>query len=199
MISLHFSSASAPYLVSSAGSFSYTADKVRRLLCLAIFLLLIGCDGQRKLAETQEFIDAVKLAQVPAAFSPPRLAPARRYVYSSAGARSPFERPPTKTSDRENSQLVAPDFTRQREPLEEFPISELSMVGFLALGGKILGLVETSGQEVLRVGVGSYLGRNHGRITAVRREQIDLVEIVPSGDGGWVERPQILELRRVQE
>jgi len=171
----------------------------RVLFVVTLSLLLAGCDSQRKLEEAQEFIAAVKLAQVPSVLPPPTLAPARRYVYSSAGARSPFERPPTKTSDRENSQLVAPDFTRQREPLEEFPISELTMVGFLALQGDILGLVETGGKEVFRVGTDNYLGRNHGRITAVRKEQIDLVEIVPSGDGGWVERPQILELRRAHE
>ena len=179
--------------------FNSAAFSGRVLFVVTLSLLLAGCDSQRKLEEAQEFIAAVKLAQVPSVLPPPTLAPARRYVYSSAGARSPFERPPTKTNDRENSQLVAPDFARQREALEEFPISELTMVGYLSLQGTILGLVETSGQEVLRIGVGNYLGRNHGRITAVRKEQIDLVEIVPSGDGGWVERPQILELRRAQE
>lgn len=101
--------------------FNSAAFSGRVLFVVTLSLLLAGCDSQRKLEEVKEFIAAVKLAQVPSVLPPPTLAPARRYVYSSAGARSPFERPPTKTNDRENSQLVAPDFARQREALEEFP------------------------------------------------------------------------------
>ncbi len=38
------------------------------------------------------------------------------------------------------------------------------------------------------------MGRNHGRINAITDTQIDVVEIVPTGDGGWLERPQSILL-----
>ncbi|EAA3799172.1 pilus assembly protein PilP, partial [Salmonella enterica subsp. enterica] len=43
--------------------------------------------------------------------------------------------------------------------------------------------------------VGDYLGRNHGRVTAVDEAGINVVEIVPDGEGGWLERPRSLTLK----
>ena len=42
--------------------------------------------------------------------------------------------------------------------------------------------------------VGSYLGMNQGRIIKISPTQIDLVEIVPDGREGYVERPRTLVL-----
>jgi type IV pilus assembly protein PilP len=39
------------------------------------------------------------------------------------------------------------------------------------------------------------MGRNHGRIVGIGERQIDVTEIVPTGDGGWIERPQTLTLQ----
>ena len=50
---------------------------------------------------------------------------------------------------------------------------------------------------VSRVTVGNYLGRNHGRIVDISETQIDLIEIVPTGDGFWIERPQTVQLRQI--
>ena len=48
--------------------------------------------------------------------------------------------------------------------------------------------------SVHRVKVGDYLGRNHGRITGIEENRVDVVEIVPDGEGGWLERPRTLSL-----
>lgn len=48
---------------------------------------------------------------------------------------------------------------------------------------------------VHRVRVGDYLGRNNGRIIAINEGKIDVVEIVPDGEGGWLERPRSLSQR----
>ena len=56
------------------------------------------------------------------------------------------------------------------------------------------GLVRGAG-GVHRVKVGDYLGRNHGRIVSVDEAKIDVVEIVPDGEGGWLERPRSLTLK----
>ena len=58
----------------------------------------------------------------------------------------------------------------------------------------VFGLVQGAG-GVYRVKVGDYLGRNHGRIVSVTESKIDVVEIVPDGEGGWLERPRSLALR----
>ena len=39
------------------------------------------------------------------------------------------------------------------------------------------------------------MGKNHGRIVEITELQINLVEIVPTGSGGWIERPQSITLQ----
>ncbi|MEJ2755668.1 MAG: pilus assembly protein PilP, partial [Gammaproteobacteria bacterium] len=41
----------------------------------------------------------------------------------------------------------------------------------------------------------NYMGRNHGKILHVSPGKIDLVELVPDGQGGWVERPRTMTLK----
>ena len=48
---------------------------------------------------------------------------------------------------------------------------------------------------VHRVKIGDYLGTNHGKVVAISESQIDVVEIVTDGEGGWVERPRSLTLK----
>ena len=42
--------------------------------------------------------------------------------------------------------------------------------------------------------VGNYLGENYGRITDVGDNRVNLVEIIPNGTGGWLERPAAVEI-----
>ena len=60
--------------------------------------------------------------------------------------------------------------------------------------GQILALIQTPDQQIERVQVGNYMGMNQGRITHISPTQIDLVEIVPDGREGYVERPRTLVL-----
>jgi Tfp pilus assembly protein PilP len=41
------------------------------------------------------------------------------------------------------------------------------------------------------------MGSNHGKITILSGSQIELIEIVSSGEG-WIERPNILELKTME-
>jgi type IV pilus assembly protein PilP len=87
-----------------------------------------------------------------------------------------------------------PDQDRPREPLESFPLDGLKMSGTLGATGAIEGLVRDPDGVVHRVHVGNYLGQNYGRITAREEDRIDLVELVPNGTGGWMERPASIAL-----
>jgi type IV pilus assembly protein PilP len=55
-------------------------------------------------------------------------------------------------------------------------------------------LVQTSDGLVHRVAVGQYLGQNYGRITDISDAEIQLVEIIPDGIGGYLERPAAVGL-----
>ena len=120
------------------------------------------------------------------------------FSYSTSDKRSPFE-PPVDVQltmvDQQPQSDIEPDLDRPKEVLENFTISELKMVGTLSSGGeKLFALVKDSGGGVHRVRAGNYVGRNYGRIIGVSESRLELIEIVPNGRGGWVERPRSLSL-----
>jgi type IV pilus assembly protein PilP len=80
--------------------------------------------------------------------------------------------------------------------LERFNLGSLVMMGTLSRGAQVWALVRDESGEISRVSIGNYMGRNHGRVSGISETQIDLVEIVPTGSGGWVERPQTVLLQQ---
>ena len=110
------------------------------------------------------------------------------YIADAEGLRSPFipDAPQIRANSNDNG--TRPDADRSREFLEQFPLDTLRMVGTLELGGTNFGLVQTSDGLIHRVIPGNYMGQNDGRITAVNESDIELVEIISDGIGGYLER-----------
>ena len=68
------------------------------------------------------------------------------------------------------------------------------MVGTLQLGDTSYGLVQTSDGLIHRVIPGNYMGQNDGRIIAIRDSEIEIVEIISDGIGGYLERDAAVAL-----
>ena len=162
-----------------------------------VLLTLAGCSRVENFNDLQAFVAEVRSRPGEEVEPVPEFVPYEGFIYSAASMRSPFEIP--LIVDGEStvllSQDVQPDFERPREELENHPLSGLTMVGMLVRNDIYQALVEDASGVVHRVGVGNYLGRNFGRIEEITDTQIILREIVPSGNGGWVERPQTLTLQ----
>ena len=78
--------------------------------------------------------------------------------------------------------------------MEGFNIETFEMVGTLKNESGAYALIKGAG-GVHRVRAGDYLGRNHGRIMTIDESKIEVMEIVPDGEGGWLERPRTLPLK----
>lgn len=162
----------------------------RAVLVLAASLALAGCSSDDE--ELDAFIASVK-AEASGKVEPlPEIKPYKTFSYSAAGLRSPFE--PNGPINAVNGSNVRPDSRRNREFLEQFSLDTLRMVGTLDLGSKRYGLVRTKDGLVHRVLPGNYMGQSDGRILEVGASKITLVEIVPDGVGGYMERPAALAL-----
>jgi type IV pilus assembly protein PilP len=122
----------------------------------------------------------------------PEVKPYETFTYAAAEMRSPFT--PSSPGSGAGLAGVRPDQKRNREFLEQFSLDTLKMVGTLKLEGRIYGLVRTKDGLVHRVTVGNYLGQADGKITDISPSKISLVEIVPDGLGGYMERPAGLAL-----
>ena len=158
----------------------------RTMLCLSL-LSLGGCS--QDISDLQTFIAETKTAHVGSVKPIPQFKPYESFSYSAAELRDPFvatvdieEDETTKTS------LLNPDSTRPKQPLEAFPLDTLSMVGTLEQNEQQWGLIKDPQDIVHRVQVGHYMGESEGRITLIDESAIYLVEIVPDGIGGYIER-----------
>ena len=89
---------------------------------------------------------------------------------------------------------MRPDAERSREFLEQFPLDTLRMVGTMQLGDTNYGLIQTSDGLIHRVVPGNYMGQNDGRISTVTESDIELVEIISDGIGGYLERQAAIAL-----
>jgi type IV pilus assembly protein PilP len=68
------------------------------------------------------------------------------------------------------------------------------MVGTIGQGGGLVALVMVPDKVTYRVRPGDYMGQSDGRVTAVYEDRIELVELVPDGGGGWLERAATVAL-----
>jgi type IV pilus assembly protein PilP len=122
----------------------------------------------------------------------PEVKPYETFAYPASDERSPFE--PGLPASATGPNALRPDSNRPREFLEQFSLDTLRMVGTLKLQGRIFGLVQTQDGLVHRVLPGNHLGQSDGRITAIEEGKISLIEIVPDGMGGFIQRPAALGL-----
>jgi type IV pilus assembly protein PilP len=93
-----------------------------------------------------------------------------------------------------NSALITPELARRKEPLEDFPLDTMVMVGRIERAGKPVALV-TVGKLLYQVRPGDHLGQNYGRVTKISDTEVSLREIVQDGSGEWIERTAALQLQ----
>ena len=171
---------------------------MRRFCSVLLFsaIGLTGCSESSGFSDLQTYMDEVR-AKPPGTIDPaPKFLPYESFTYSAAAMRSPFQ-PPVKIeilSRQKGSQEIKPDETRVKQFLEGFNIEVFEMVGTLSNDNGMFALVNGAG-GVHRVKVGDYLGRNYGRIIAIDESKVDVIEIVPDGEGGWLERPRSISLK----
>lgn len=122
----------------------------------------------------------------------PEITAYESFAYNASSIRSPFV--PSAPARSDVASALRPDNKRTREFLEQFPLDTMSMVGTLQLQGNSYGLVQGKDGLVHRVLPGSFMGQNDGRVISITPTRISIIEIVPDGLGGYIERPAALAL-----
>lgn len=167
----------------------------KRITGLALASLLLSACGGGDFNDLQVFMEETRARPAGTIEPLPRFKPYEAFTYSASSLRSPFQ-PPIRidlTQRQRGTQDIKPDESRVRQFLEGFNIEAFEMVGILSNQDGMQALIRGAG-SVHRVKMGDYLGRNHGRITSIEEGRVDVVEIVPDGEGGWLERPRTLSL-----
>lgn len=157
---------------------------------------LFGCADGGDFGDLQAFMDEVD-ARPKGRIQPlPPFDQVPPFAYAASALRSPFEPPVVlKPVDRMPGGVqVTPNFSRVKQFLEQYTIASLAMVGTLAQGSFMYALVRDSDGGVHRVESGDFLGTDHGQIQNIGESEIELIEIVPDGTGGWVQRSRTVAL-----
>ncbi|WP_119393627.1 pilus assembly protein PilP [Salinibius halmophilus] len=169
---------------------------VPAILTLSAVSILSGC-AETDISDLQAYSREVQTLSAPPVKPLPEFPEPIAYQYQSFEDRSPFM-PKQSVADiiqSINSQGVRPDSNRAKEPLEDYRIESLRMVGTIALeGGALEALVLDPSGIVHSIRRGNYLGQNNGRVVGINETQLELREIVPNGQGGWIERPRTVSM-----
>ena len=152
-------------------------------------MVAAGCSGGQ--SDLQKWIADTKKKPGGRIQALPEVKPYETYVYGATKLRSPFQ---PQGAGGVNGQNLRPSSRRNREFLEGFSLDTLRMVGTFKVGSSFYGLVQSKDGLVHKVQPGNYLGQNDGKVTEISGGKISLVEIIPDGLGGYIERPASLAL-----
>ncbi|MBW8368028.1 MAG: pilus assembly protein PilP [Arenimonas sp.] len=159
-----------------------TGKVVRGLLLGAAILSVAACTrGSRDL---EAKVNEIKAQPAPPLDPLPVMQQFASFEYAAQNLRDPFSAP---VADQSGSGL-RPDPNRRKEVLEAFPLDSLDMVGTIGSGSGVIALLMGPDKVTYRVRPGNYMGLSDGRVTAVFEDRVEMVELVPDGAGGWLER-----------
>ena len=166
---------------------------MRRMIQVTLIVsaarMLIACSTDRQ--DLEQWVSET-LSRPPGPIDPiPEIQTPEPVTYDAYELRDPFLR--TQNQPEEMGEVAEtsgprPDPNRRRQYLERFPLDSLDMVGTIELDEQSFGLVSDVEGTIHRVREGNYMGQNHGRILRVTPVAIELMELVPDGAGGWMER-----------
>jgi type IV pilus assembly protein PilP len=163
--------------------------KACAVLTWVLYATLVACSSADN--DLARFIEDTKKEPGGRVEPLPEVKPYETFTYSAATLRSPFQ---PGGAGSPGSAGLRPDSKRNREFLEQFSLDTLKMVGTLKLSGRMFGLVQTKDGLVHRVVPGDYMGQADGKVTEISPSKISLIEIVPDGLGGYMERRASLGL-----
>jgi type IV pilus assembly protein PilP len=178
-----------------------TAASVRFLLMTFTMVILTAC-SDNDFTDLQQYIATIKAKPKEAVKPLPEFKVVEPFILTKEGhLRDPFKPiekvvaealEPDEVEEPDNG--IRPNTNRTKEPLEAFALSGMRMVGTINMNATLWGLVKGDGNTIYRVKAGNYIGKNDGKITQINKNKIELIEIIPSKPGRFIEQPATLTL-----
>lgn len=162
------------------------------VLSLVVIALLSGCQD-RGMTDLKTFVDDAFKNNKPDIEPLPVVTPFKGFAYSAEDENDPFNVENIVSDSAGGSGVILgerPDENRLKEPLEEYPLDALRMVGTLSKKDQPWVIVKTTDGTVLLATLGNYMGENNGEIKHISTDEqlVVLTETVPDPSGRWVTR-----------
>lgn len=156
---------------------------------LAWLLMLSGC-ADPQLGSLVQQLEQIR--QAPGVQQPlvvPHVPEYQPVAYVHGDERSPFLAPEAMAGLTVPAQMInyelAPDTSREPEPLEQFSLQELQLVGVLMMNNRQRALIRTPEGDVVSVNEGNYIGPDYGRIVRIDDTHIAVNERIFNQTSGW--------------
>lgn len=169
---------------------------MRRLLIQLAVLMLAGCGSD--IEELRQWMEQQRKETKP---SVTPLLPPKKFLpqpYDSGSTVDPFSAQKLSVAIKQEAaqpnSLLTAEINRRKEPLEAYPLDNMSMVGSLTRDKQRYALLRVD-NLLYQVKAGDYLGQNFGRITKISETEITLREVVQDAAGEWIERTSTLQLQ----
>lgn len=161
---------------------------IRVTIIILVSFLMLGC-AEHQMDDLRRFVENVHKDKKPRVEPLPRIKPHETFTYTASKLTDPFfSGNLSQSSPSAGGSGIAPDMTRRKEPLEQFPLDSLSMVGTLSRGETTWAVIRAPDDTIHRAQNGNYLGQNHGKIEEVTSSKLVVNELVPGGNNNWIER-----------
>ena len=162
------------------------------ILSFCLIVCLSGCQDS-SMSDLKEFVDSAFKDERPDIEPLPVVAPFTKFAYSAADDNDPFSFDNIVSAGGGGAEVdvvlgIGPDENRVKEPLEEYPLDALRMVGTLSKKDEPWVIVKTTQGTVLLATIGNYMGENNGKIKRISTEEqfVVLTETVPDPSGRWI-------------
>ncbi len=162
-------------------------------LTAAVCLLLLGCTSEN-MDDLHEFVKNAHAGRKPSVEPLPEVKTQETFAYGAADLADPFQVFNLKPQGQKNAGGPRPDPHRRKEPLEDYPLDSLKMVGTLMRGKQAWAVIQAPDGTVHRAAVGNHLGQNFGMVTRITDDKINVVELIQNPLGDWIEREASLAI-----
>jgi len=206
-----------------AGQMHWSVLIARWFLLGCVGFLLTACQGsdlgqllgsvtqERTLADLEALKREQEVAPGRKPDPLPKIPHVEPFQYSAGSLSDPFSRDNVYRPWETRTQVVladdkeedlrpdplAPDLTRERQPLEEFPLDSMTFVGVLVALGETRGILLSQGTGLTHeVKVGDYVGQDYGQIGDIDLDTGIMVinEVKLDVSGRWQQNEETLSL-----
>lgn len=170
--------------------------RVRRFLAWSLICLSISGCGTDGMDDLREFVATTHADRKPRVEPLPEVKTQQTFAYSAADLSDPFATfNLSAQAAGSGGSGLQPDPNRRKEPLEDYPLDALKMVGTITRGKRSRAVIQAPDGTVHQATVGNHLGHNFGMITKISEDKIELIELIQGGlVGDWIERQASLAL-----
>jgi len=116
--------------------------------------------------------------------------------YDSKGKIDPFK-PLIQDKPEESRPVVDEGPKRILTPLEKIELSQIRLVAVIIMKNKRIAMVEEASGKGYEVGIGTYIGKNRGKVSEIKDSSIVIKELVKDYKGRPKEQVQEIKLHKI--